>query len=59
MNLDHSVVFVDDFSSKGTILSIKYPNHLEMVWPTNMCGHKMGLYKRDQIKATMIVQPVQ
>jgi hypothetical protein len=58
MNLDNSVVFVDDFSSKGIILSQKYPNHLEMTWPSPI-GHKMALYKRDQIKATMMVETVE
>ena len=58
MNLDNSVVFVDDFSSKGTILSQKYPNHLEMTWPAPI-GHKMALYKRDQIKARIIVDEVE
>ena len=55
MNLDNSVVFVDDFSSKGTILSVKYPNHLEMTWPAPIV-HKMALYKKDQIKAKMLVE---
>lgn len=58
MNLNNSVVFVDDFSSKGTILSQKYPNHLEMTWPAPI-GHKMALYKRDQIKAKIIVEEVE
>lgn len=58
MNLNNSIVFVDDFSSKGTILSQKYPNHLEMTWPTPI-GHKMALYKRDQIKAKIIVEEVE
>jgi len=58
MNLNNSVVFVDDFSSKGTILSQKYPNHLEMTWPAPI-GHKMALYRRDQIKAKIIVDEVE
>ena len=58
INLENSVVFVDDFSSKGTILSEKYPNHLEMTWPEPI-GHKMALYKQDQIKAKMIVDEVE
>lgn len=58
INLDKTTVFVDDFSSKGILLSQKYPNYLEMGWPQPI-GHKMALYKKNQIKAWVFVAPIE
>lgn len=58
INLDKTVVFVDDFSSKGILLSQKYPNYLELTWPAPI-GHKMALYKKNQIRAKMIIDTVE
>lgn len=58
IDLSNTVVFVDDFSSKGVLLSQKYPNYLEMGWPSPI-GHKMALYKKNQIKAWIFIQPIE
>lgn len=58
MNLDNSVVFVDDFSSKGVILSQKYPNFLEMGWAAPI-GHKMALYSKNQNKDKILIETVE
>ncbi len=58
IDLDKTVIFCDDFSSKGVLLSQKYPNYLEMGWPQPI-GHKMALYKKNQIKAWIFVRPIE
>lgn len=58
INLNKTTVFVDDFSSKGVLLAQKYHDYLEMTWPAPI-GHKMALYKKNQIKARMIVEPIE
>lgn len=58
MNLNNSAVFVDDFSSKGIILSEKYPTFLEMRWPPPI-GHKMALYSKQQKKEKLILDIVE
>ncbi len=58
VNLDNTVVFVDDFSSKGILLHEKYPNYLQMRWPQPI-GHMMALYKKNQIPAVIFVNPIE
>ncbi len=58
INLDNTIVFVDDFSSKGVLLAQKYPNYLQMAWPKPI-GHLMALYKKNQIPAVMFVNPIE
>jgi predicted O-methyltransferase YrrM len=58
INLNNTVVFVDDFSSKGVLLAQKYPNYCQMGWP-HPIGHLMALYKKNQIKSWMFVQPIE
>jgi predicted O-methyltransferase YrrM len=58
INLNKTVVLCDDFTTKGTLLSRKYPQYLEMGWPSPI-GHKMALYKKNQIKAYIFVNTVE
>ncbi len=58
ISINNTVVFVDDFSSKGVLLAQKYPNYCQMAWPQPI-NHLMALYKKNQIKSWMFVEPIE